>query len=53
LEQKGFGAHFSKDADTWSFPDINTSRLVNEFGVPQHSLPNEFDSLLNSFAKLK
>lgn len=52
LEQKGFSVHFAKDAETWSFPDINTSRLVNEYGVPQHSLLKEFDSLLNSFAQL-
>ena len=53
LEQKGFSVHFAKDAEKWSFSDINTSRLVNEFGAPKHNLPNEFDSLLNSFAQPK
>ena len=53
LEQKGFRVNFTKDAKAWSFSGIDTNRLVKEFGVPQHSLLKEFDSLLNSFTQSK
>lgn len=49
LEQKGTAVSFAEDAKEWSFPVIDTSRLVQEFGDAKSSLPGEFDSLFSSF----
>ena len=50
LKKRGVGVSFAEDAPKWSFPDIDTRRLVNEFGVAQSSLQDEFDNLLRCFS---
>ena len=47
LEKKGIAVSFAEDAPEWSFPVINTSRLVQEFGSAQSSLSSEFDYLFS------
>lgn len=49
LEQKGITVSFAGDAPEWSFPVIDTSRLVREFGGAQSSLSSEFNCLFNCF----
>ncbi len=53
LEQKGVKVSFMADAQTWSFRTIDTSRLKQEFGGPQSSLPGEFSHLFDSYKHLK
>lgn len=49
LEQKGIAVSFAEDAPIWSFPVIETSRLVQEFGGAQSGLAGEFDYLFSYF----
>lgn len=49
LEQKGIAVSFAENAPEWSFPVIDASRLEQEFGGAQSSLPSEFDYLFNCF----
>jgi len=49
LEQKGIAVSFAENAPEWSFPIIDTKRLVQEFGDAQSSLTGEFDYLFSYF----
>lgn len=49
LERKGVAVSFAADAPIWSFPVIDTHRLVQEFGGAQRSLSTEFEYLYSSF----
>lgn len=49
LQRKGVAVSFAENAPEWSFPIIDTSRLVQEFGGAQHSLTSEFDYLFGCF----
>lgn len=49
LQEKGVEASYAADAPEWSFPAIAARRLTQEFGAAQHSLPDEFDALFDSF----
>jgi nucleoside-diphosphate-sugar epimerase len=49
LERKGIVVSFAADAPEWSFPVIDTNRLVQEFGSAQSSLTSEFDYLFSCF----
>lgn len=49
LEKKGITVSYSAEAPEWSFPAIDTRRLVQEFGEAQYSLSSEFNSLYSSF----
>lgn len=49
LEQKGIAVRFAEDAPEWSFPTIDTNRLVQEFGGAQSNLSSEFDYLFSCF----
>lgn len=49
LEKKRIAVSFAEGAPEWSFPVIDTSRLVQEFGGAQSSLPGEFDYLFSCF----
>lgn len=52
LEQKGITVSFAEGAPEWSFPVMDTSRLVQEFGGAQSSLPSEFDYLFSCYSSL-
>lgn len=49
LKQKGIAVSFAEGAKEWSFPVIDTSRLVQEFGDAEGSLSGEFEYLLSCF----
>jgi nucleoside-diphosphate-sugar epimerase len=49
LERKGVAVSFAENAPEWSFPIIDTSRLILEFGGAQSSLASEFDYLFSCF----
>lgn len=49
LEQKGVRVDFEEEAPVWSFPVIDTSRLVQEFGSAQSCLAGEFEFLFDCF----
>jgi len=49
LERKGITVSFAENAPAWSFPIIDTHRLVQEFGGAQSSLSSEFDYLYSCF----
>ena len=51
LERKGVVVSFATDAPKWSFPVIDNSRLVQEFGGAKCSLTSEFDYLFSCFTK--
>lgn len=50
LQRQGVTASFAEDAPAWSFPVIDTSRLVQEFGAPQHGLADEFGQLFEGYS---
>lgn len=51
LERKGVAASFAAGAPEWSFPVIDTSRLVQEFGCAQSGLSSEFDYLFSCYTQ--
>lgn len=51
LERKGVAVSFAAEAPQWSFPAIDNSRLVQEFGGTKSSLTSEFDYLFSCFTQ--
>ncbi|MFA5627936.1 MAG: NAD(P)-dependent oxidoreductase [Thiohalomonadaceae bacterium] len=51
LERNGIIVSFAENAPVWSFPIIDTQRLMQEFGGAQSSLTSEFDHLFNCFTR--
>lgn len=49
LNEKEISVSFAENAPEWSFPVIDISRLVQEFGGAQSSLTSEFDYLYSCF----